>query len=123
MSDHIHKSNNVFALLYHAVCPTKYLRTVITKEVDSVLRRVCLDIRNRYEITFLKIGADQNHVYLLVKITFLVQSVPMYSPKQIVLRIKSITTREMVGRVRASARVLLASLPPFAPPSPQLELF
>jgi len=45
-------------------------------------RRVCLDIGNRYEITFLEIGADQDHVH------FLVQSVPMYSPKKIVQIIK-----------------------------------
>ncbi len=49
MSEYIHKSHNVSALLYHAVCPTKYRRAVITDEVEAVLRRVCLDISNRYE--------------------------------------------------------------------------
>lgn len=49
MSKYIHKSHNVSVLLYHAVCPTKYRRAVITDEVDAVLRRVCVDIGNRYE--------------------------------------------------------------------------
>lgn len=58
-----------------------------------MLRRVCVDISNRYEITFLEIGADQDRVH------FLVQSVPMYSPKKIVQTIKSITGREVLRRV------------------------
>ena len=43
----------------------------------------------RYEITFLEIGTDDDHVH------FFVQSVPMYSPKQIVQIIKSLTAREI----------------------------
>ena len=43
----------------------------------------------RYEIVFLEIGTDSDHVH------FLVQSVPMYSPKKIVQIIKSITAREI----------------------------
>lgn len=93
MSGYIHKSHNVSVLLYHAVCPTKYRRAVITDEVDAVLRRVCVDISNRYEITLLEIGADQDHVH------FLIQSVPMYGPKKIVQTIKSLTAREVLRRV------------------------
>ena len=93
MSEYIHKSHNVSVLLYHAVCPTKYRRAIVTDEVDSVLRRVCFDISNRYEITFLEIGTDQDHVH------FLIQSVPMYSPRKIVQTIKSITAREILRRV------------------------
>ena len=95
MSQHIHKAHNVSALLYHLVCPTKYRRAVITGEVDAVLRSVCFDIGNRYEITFLEIGADEDHVH------FLVQSVPDYSPTRVVTTIKSITAREIFRRVPA----------------------
>jgi len=93
MSEHIYKSHNVTALLYHLVCPTKYRRAVITDEVDAVLRGICFDISNRYEITFLEIGADQDHVH------FLVQSVPSYSPTRIVTIIKSFTARAVFRRV------------------------
>src|SRR3990172_3765773 len=93
MSQYIHKSHNVSVLLYHIVCPAKYRRAVITPEVDQVLRQVCLEIAQRYEITFLEIGADKDHVH------FLVQSVPTYSPTKIVRVIKSLTAREVFQRV------------------------
>ena len=86
---------NVSALLYHAVCPTKYRRAVITDEVDAAPRGVCTDIAARYEIAFIEIGADRDHVH------FLVQSVPTYSPTKIVTTTKSITAREVFRRVPA----------------------
>ena len=75
--------------MYHIVCPAKYRRTVFSAEVDATLKRVCAEIGKRYEIEFLEIGTDADHVH------FLVQSVPMYSPKKIVQIIKSITAREI----------------------------
>ena len=78
MSRYIHKSHNVSVLMYHIVCPAKYRRAVFTDDVDKILREVCLEISKRYEIMFLEIGVDKDHVH------FLVQSVPMYSPKRIV---------------------------------------
>ena len=89
MSRFIHKSHNVSVLLYHIVCPAKYRRAVFTPPVDRKLKEVCLEISKRYEITFLEIGTDKDHVH------FLVQSVPTYSPKKIVQTIKSITAREI----------------------------
>ncbi|MER3483402.1 MAG: IS200/IS605 family transposase, partial [Meiothermus sp.] len=41
--------------------------------VDQQLTEVSLEIEKRYEIEFLEIGTDKNHVH------FLVQSVPTYS--------------------------------------------
>jgi REP element-mobilizing transposase RayT len=75
--------------MYHIVCPAKYRRAVFTPPVDQKLKEVCLEISKRYEITFLEIGTDKDHVH------FLVQSVPSYSPKKIVQTIKSITAREI----------------------------
>ena len=49
-------------------------------------------MRSLYEITFLEIGTDQDHVH------FLLQSVPSYSPTKIVRTIKSITAREIFRR-------------------------
>ena len=89
MSQFIHKHHHVSVLLYHIVCPAKYRRSVFSAAVDRQLKAVCAEIQKRYEITFLEIGTDQDHVH------FLVQSVPRYSPKQIVQIIKSITAREI----------------------------
>ena len=88
-SEYIHKSHNVTVLLYHFVCPTKYRRVVFSELVDKTLKEVCLELSKRYEIHFLEIGVDKNHVH------FLVQSVPMYSPTRIITIIKSLTAREM----------------------------
>ena len=89
MSEQIHKKHNVSVLLYHLVCPTKYRRAVITPDVDEKLKEICGEISLRYEIEFLEIGTDSDHVH------FLVQSVPMYSPTKIVRTIKSITAKEI----------------------------
>lgn len=75
--------------MYHIVCPAKYRGAVFTPPVDRKLKDVCLEISKRFEVTFLEIGTDQDHVH------FLVQSVPTYSPKRIVQLIKSITAREI----------------------------
>jgi len=100
MSQLIRKSHNVSILLYHIVCPAKYRRVVITDEVDQVLKDVCLEIAKRYEIVFIEIGTDCDHVH------FLVQSVPMYSPTKIVRLIKSITAREIFKRVPSVKKAL-----------------
>ena len=89
MSKFIHKKHNVSVLLYHIVCPTKYHRAVFAATVDAKIKEICNQIQRRYEITFLEIGTDDNHVH------FLVQRVPLYSPKQLVQIIKSITAREV----------------------------
>jgi putative transposase len=61
-------------------------------KVDSELKNICLEISKRYEIRFLKIGVDKDHVH------FLIQAIPMYSLKKIVQTIKSITAREIFRR-------------------------
>jgi len=75
--------------MYHLVFPAKYRRAVIDEEVDKKLKEICLEIEKRYEITFLEIGTDKDHVH------FLVQSVPSYSVVKIVQMIKSLTAREI----------------------------
>ncbi len=92
MSHLIRKSHNVSILVYHFVCPTKYRRVVIDEKVDQVLKDVCLEIANRYQIEFLEIGTDKDHVH------FLVQSVPRYSPTKIITIIKSLTAKEVFAR-------------------------
>jgi REP element-mobilizing transposase RayT len=49
-----------------------------------------MGIEARYEIHFLEIGSEKDHVH------FLVQSVPTYSPTQIVRTIKSLTARKIL---------------------------
>ena len=93
MSTYIHKSHNVSVLLYHIVCPIKYRKAVLTETVSIELSKICLEISERYDIHFIEIGTDNDHVH------FLVQSVPMYSAKQLVQTIKSIIAREIFERI------------------------
>lgn len=88
-SEYIHKSHNVSILIYHLVTPAKYRRVIFDPEIEEYLKEICQDIEKRYEIRFLEIGVDKDHVH------FLIQSVPMYSPKKLAQIIKSITGREM----------------------------
>lgn len=79
-------------LMYHFVFTTKYRRVVLTSEVDSLLKQICLEIEKRYEIRFIEIGTDHDHVH------FLIQTIPTYSPSQIVQMVKSITAREIFAQ-------------------------
>jgi REP element-mobilizing transposase RayT len=72
MSEYIHKSHNVTVLLRHLVFPAKYRRPVIDDHVDVVLKEICLETVKRYQVKFLEIGTDKDHVH------FLVQSLPTY---------------------------------------------
>ena len=93
MSIYLKKSHNISVLIYHIVCPTKYRRVIFSEEVDQELKNICLEIGKRYEVHFLEIGTERDHVH------FLVQSVPMYSPTKIVRIIKSLTAREIFRRI------------------------
>ena len=100
MSLYIHKSHNVSVLLYHIVCPAKYRKAVFSEEVGNELKEICIEISKRYEIHFIEIGTDGDHVH------FLVQSVPTYSPTKIVRTIKSITARELFRRLPSVKELL-----------------
>ena len=91
-SKYIHKSHNVSVLLYHFACPSKYRRVVFDAKVDKTLVEICKDISLRYEVQFLEIGTDKDHVH------FLLQSVPRKSPTSIVKMLKSITARKIFQR-------------------------
>ena len=89
VSEHIIKDHNVNLLLYHIVCPSKYRKKIFTTEVEETLKIVCIEISQRYEIRFVEIGSDEDHVH------FLAQGVPVMSISRMVSIIKSITAREI----------------------------
>ncbi len=87
--NHIYKSHNKTLLLYHIVFPIKYRRTVISEEVGESLKQICIEISERYEIHFVEIGYEGDHVH------FLIQSVPKLSVSKIVISVKRITAKEI----------------------------
>ena len=92
MSKLVRKSHNVSVLIYHYVCPARYRRVVFDQKVEKILKEICLEIARRYEIEFIEIGTDKDHVH------FLIQSVPTYSPKKIIQIVKRLTAREIYKR-------------------------
>ncbi|PKG43679.1 IS200/IS605 family transposase [Psychroflexus sp. MES1-P1E] len=87
--EHLYKSHDKTLLIYHLVFPLKYRKNVITDESGKTLTNVCEEISERYEIEFIEIGYESNHVH------FLVQSVSKMSVSKMVRTIKSIIAREM----------------------------
>ena len=65
---------------------------MVDSPVDEVLKEVCLEIERGFQVKFLEIGTDKDHVH------FLVQSVPTYSVTRVVTLIKSLTAREIFKR-------------------------
>ena len=100
MSKLVRKSHNVSVLIYHYVCPARYRRVVFDQKVDEILKEVCLEISKRYEIEFIEIGTDQDHVH------FLIQTFPLYSPKRVIQIVKSITARKIFERAPEVKRKL-----------------
>jgi len=94
MSQLIKKSHNVSQLLYHLVCPAKYRKSVFKdiEGIDQEIKKICLEIEKRYDIHFVEIGTDINHIH------FLIQSIPMISPSKLVQTVKSITAKEIFIR-------------------------
>lgn len=90
--EHIYKSHNKTLLLYHLVLPAKYRRKVFTSEVERSLTEICIGIEERYEIKFVEIGIEEDHVHMLV------QGKPKMSVTEIVTKIKSLTAREIFRR-------------------------
>ncbi len=58
---------------------------MFSEAVDLTLKDICLEISMRYEIEFIEIGTDKDHVH------FLIQSIPTMSPSKIIQAVKSIT--------------------------------
>ena len=93
MSLYIHKSHNVSVLIYHLVCVAKSRQVIFDKLLDEQIKTICLEISKRYEIHFLEIGADKDHMH------FLIQSVPMNSPTKIARTVKSIIARKVTEKM------------------------
>ena len=100
MSEHEYKRHNKTLLLYHLLFPLKYRIKVIDEQIGLTLKGICEGIEERYEIKFIEIGYESDHVH------FLVQSVPMYSVSKIVEMLKSITSKQLF-RIHPEIKAIL----------------
>ena len=88
MSPSIKKSHSVSELVYHLVCPVKYRRKVFTKDNETTLKDICLELEKHHELYFLEIGIDIDHVH------FLIQSIPNMCPSELANTVKGNISRE-----------------------------
>lgn len=92
MDEHINKRHNKTLLLYHLVFPVKYKQKVISGSISEAIKEISLEIGDRFEMEFIEIGTDEDHIH------FLVQGVPRMSVEEMIRTIKSITAREIFHR-------------------------
>lgn len=78
--------------MYHLVFPLKYRRGALNNSSGATLKDICIEISDRYEVQFVEIGYESDHVH------FLVQSVPTISVSKLVTLLKSLTARELFKR-------------------------
>jgi REP element-mobilizing transposase RayT len=86
---YIYKEHNKTLLLYHMVFVIKYRKKLITENIEKDIRDICIRISESYEIIFIEIGFDEDHIHLLI------QSIPMLSIGVIVKTIEGILAREI----------------------------
>lgn len=89
MSIYLHKAHNVSVLLYHIVCPIRYRKKILSDDIVTQLKAVCLEIESLFEIYFIEVGCDTDHVH------FLIQLPPTASPQSAVQTIKSLIAKKL----------------------------
>jgi REP element-mobilizing transposase RayT len=87
--NHIHKRHSKSLLLYHLVLVIKYRKKIITEEIEKDIKDICIKISNIYEIIFLEIGFDEDHIHMLL------QGIPDLSVSKTVNLIKGIIAKEI----------------------------
>jgi REP element-mobilizing transposase RayT len=92
MADHLRKRHNKSLLIYHLVCPVKFRRDIFSDASNATLKHVCGELGIRYDIRFLEIGIDSDHVH------FLIQLAPSQRVSDTVKLIKSITAKHLFAQ-------------------------
>ena len=92
MSPTIKRSHSSSELVYHFVFPVKYRRKIFTSDNEKTLKEIALELESRYELNFLEIGIDKDHVH------FLIQAIPKLSPATLTQVIKGNISKQFFLR-------------------------
>lgn len=60
-------NHSVFAMYYHLVLVVKDRKKVINDEISERLKKIYINIQDRYNITLLEWNHDHDHVHILFK--------------------------------------------------------
>ncbi len=63
MGDHIIKIHNKSASDVSFGFPFKHSQSVIKDEIGVGLKQICLDILERYEVYFIEVGYEPDHIH------------------------------------------------------------
>ena len=93
MRDVVEKASHcAWQIHYHIVFPVKYRKTLLDKEVVTIIKETAIGIQERYEIEIERMGMDNDHIHLLCG------AHPKIAAGRIVQIFKSITAREIFNR-------------------------
>ncbi len=81
-----------YRIRYHMVFVLKYRKTKIESDIFEYIKKILNEISKRYFLNFQAIGAERNHLHILV------EAAPRYSPSSVMQICKSITAREIFKR-------------------------
>ena len=97
----VHKASHcAWQIHYHVVFPVKYRRGLLDKGVVEIITQTAMEIQERYDIEFERIGCDRDHIHMLCS------AHPKVAPGQIVRIFKSIVARELFRRKPELKRAL-----------------
>ena len=82
-------SHCVYQTHYHIVFPVKYRKSLLSEEITAEIKSITIEIGERYEIEFERLGCDKDHIHILCSFH------PKYSIGDVIRKFKSITAREL----------------------------
>ena len=81
-----------YRIRYHMVFVPKYRKCLVEDEIFDFIKEVLSGISRRYYLIFHAVGADSDHLHLLI------EAAPRYSPSSVMQICKSITAKQLFKR-------------------------
>ena len=81
--------HNAYDAHYHLVFPVKYRKALLVNDLPLAISKLALEIGERYDIEFEKLGYDKDHIHILTSFP------PKYGGSDVVRIFKSITARQL----------------------------
>lgn len=84
-----HGSHSTYSLRFHYVCCIKYRRKVLTPKVSVFLKKINLDVADRFGIKIIEQETDMDHIHILFA------SRPQIQLSKFINSLKSTTARQI----------------------------
>lgn len=84
-----HGSHSTYSLRFHYVCCTKYRRKVLTPKISVLLKKINLDVADRFGIKIIEQETDMDHIHILFA------SRPQIQLSKFINSLKSTTARQI----------------------------